>query len=80
MRPPRWHIFHSTRTRKGWIVREGGEPISYHPNQKDCERAAIAAARRDWEERGLFTRVILHKRDGTVRMARSYGTLKEVGA
>jgi hypothetical protein len=73
MHLPRRHVFHSTLTRKGWVVREGGEPISNHANQKECEQAAIAAARRDWEERGLLTRAILHRRDGSIRVARTYG-------
>ncbi|WP_412535136.1 DUF2188 domain-containing protein [Mesorhizobium sp. BAC0120] len=70
----RRHVFHSTLTRRGWVVREGGEPISNHPNQKACEQAAIAAARRDWEERGELTRAILHRRDGSIRVARTYGS------
>ena len=73
MSASRGHIFHSTRTKKGWEVREGGEPISRHPNQRECERAAITAARQDWEERRLLTRAILHKRDGTIRVTRTYG-------
>ena len=80
MPSPRRHIFHSILTRKGWVVREGGEPISNHPNQKECEQAAIAAARRDWEERGQLTRAVLHRRDGTIRVARSYGSSDGAGS
>ena len=47
------HIFHSTLTRYGWEVREGGETVSRHPNQQACEAAAIACARQVNDEGGL---------------------------
>ena len=31
------HTFHSTLTRRGWEVREGGETVSRHPSQQECE-------------------------------------------
>jgi hypothetical protein len=75
---PRRHIFHSTLTRRGWEVREGGESLSQHRNQKECERAAIAAARRDCRQ-GVLAEVVLHKRDGSVRAQRSFAKVT-VGA
>jgi hypothetical protein len=68
---PRRHIFHPTLTRRGWEVREGGESLSQHRNQRECERAAIAAARRDCLK-GLLAEVVLHKRDGSVRVQRAF--------
>jgi hypothetical protein len=70
---PRRHIFHSTLTRRGWEVREGGESLSQHRNQKECERAAIAAARRDCRQ-GVLAEAVLHKRDGSVRAQRTFAT------
>jgi hypothetical protein len=67
----RQHIFHSTLTRQGWEVREGGEPISRHRNQRECESAAIEAARQDCLQ-GLLTKAILHEQDGTVRAALTF--------
>jgi hypothetical protein len=68
----RMHIFHSTRTRSGWIVREGGEVLSSHIDQRNCEQAAIEAARRD-AANGWQARAILHKPDGTVHGEWNFG-------
>jgi uncharacterized protein DUF2188 len=68
----RMHIFHSTKTRSGWVVREGGETLSSHVDQRKCERAAIEAARRDAEYGGQ-ARAILHQPDGTVRREWNFG-------
>ena len=66
------HIFHSTLTRSGWEVREGGETVSRHPNQQECEAAAVASARQFNDEGGL-AQAVLHESDGTIRQQRTYG-------
>ena len=40
------HVFHSSLTKTGWVVREGGETVSRNSNQKANEKMAIAAAAR----------------------------------
>ena len=47
------HVFHSTLSRKGWIVTEGGEIVARNSNQKANEAAAIAAGRKARERFGL---------------------------
>lgn len=66
----RCHIFHSTLTRRGWEVREGGETVSRHPNQEECEAAAVASARQVNEEGGL-ARAVLHESDGAIHHQRA---------
>jgi hypothetical protein len=65
-------IFHSSRTKSGWEVREGGETLSRHPNQQQCEEAAIAAAKKFYDDGGL-AQAVLHQSDGTIREERTYG-------
>ena len=62
---PICHIFHSTLTRRGWEVREGGETVSRHPNQQECEAAAVTCARQVNEGGGL-ARAVLHESDSTI--------------
>lgn len=66
------HIFHSTLTRNGWEVREGGETVSRHPNQQECEAAALASARQVTDEGGL-AQAVLHEGDGTIRQQSTLG-------
>jgi uncharacterized protein DUF2188 len=66
------HVFHSTLTRKGWIVVEGGEIIARNSNQKANEAAAIAAGRKAYEGGGL-AQAVLHKSNGQIREERTYG-------
>lgn len=66
------HVFHSSLTKTGWAVREGGETISRNSNQKANEAAAIAAGRKAYEEGGLG-QAVLHKSDGSIREERTYG-------
>ena len=68
----RRQIFHSTRTRLGWAVREGGETLSRHRTQKEAESAARAASRDAWLSGGL-AQAVLHKKDGTIREEHTYG-------
>ena len=68
----RREVFHSTLTRLGWVVREGGETLSRHRNQKEAETAARLASRKVFLSGG-FAEVVFHKVDGTVRERRSYG-------
>ena len=65
-------VFHSSLTKKGWVVTEGGETVSRHENQKDNEAAAIAAGRKAYEDGGLG-QAVLHKSDGSIREERTYG-------
>jgi hypothetical protein len=65
-------VFHSSLTKTGWVVTEGGEPVSRHGNQKDAETAARKAGRKAQAE-GSLGQAVLHKRDGTIREERTYG-------
>jgi hypothetical protein len=66
------HVFHSSLTRRGWVVREGGETVSRNSNQKANEAAAIAAGRRAYEDGGIG-QAVLHKSDGSIREEHTYG-------
>ena len=70
------HIFHSTLTRNGWEVREGGETLSRHPDQQQCEAAAVDAARQIVDEGGL-AQAVLHESDGTIRQESTFGRDRE---
>jgi Uncharacterized protein conserved in bacteria (DUF2188) len=65
-------VFHSSLTKTGWVVTEGGQTVSRHTNQKGAETAARIAGRRAFEDGGLG-QAVLHKRDGTIREERTYG-------
>jgi len=65
-------VFHSSLTRTGWVVREGGETISLHRNQKEAEMAARLASRKVYLSGGI-AQAVFHKVDGSVREKRSYG-------
>jgi hypothetical protein len=65
-------VFHSSRTRWGWAVIEGGETLSRHQYQKQAEAAATAACRKAWLT-GDLAQAVLHKKDGTIRTKRTYG-------
>ena len=65
-------VFHSSLTKTGWVVTEGGETVSRHTNQKGAETAARIAGRRAHEDGGLG-QAVLHKRDGNKRD----GTIRE---
>jgi hypothetical protein len=65
-------VFHSSLTKTGWVVKEGGEVVSRHTNQKVAETAARKAGRQA-HDRGGLGQVVLHKRDGTIREERTYG-------
>ena len=67
------HTFHSTFTRRGWEVREGGETVSRHPSQQECEAAAVASARQVNNEGGL-AEAVLHESDGTIRQQSTFGS------
>src|SRR5262245_17585920 len=67
------HVFHSTLTRgAGWVVKEGGETVSRHASQQECEAAAIAEARQFGDEGGLG-QAVLHQSDGSIREERTFG-------
>ena len=72
MTTTRREVFHSTLTRLGWVVREGGETLSRHRNQKEAETAACLASRKAVLS-GAIAEAVFHKVDGTVRARRSYG-------
>jgi hypothetical protein len=65
-------VFHSSLTKTGWVVTEGGETVSRNSNQKANEAAAIAAGRKAHEDGGLG-QAVLHKSDGSIREERTYG-------
>jgi hypothetical protein len=65
-------VFHSSLTKSGWVVTEGGETVSKHANQKESEVAATAAGRKAYEDGGLG-QAVLHKSDGVIREERTYG-------
>jgi Uncharacterized protein conserved in bacteria (DUF2188) len=66
------HVFHSSLTKRGWIVTEGGEIVARNSNQKANEAAAIAAGRKAYERGGLG-QAVLHKSNGQIREERTYG-------
>jgi hypothetical protein len=72
MKKPKRMVFHSSLTKNGWVVIEGGETISRNSNQKANEAAAIAAGRKAYRDGGLG-QAVLHKSDGTIREERTYG-------
>ena len=39
------HVFHSSRTKTGWVVTEGGETVSRQTNEKGAETAPRITAR-----------------------------------
>ena len=65
-------VFNSSLSKKGWVVTRSGKTVSNHPNQKESEAAAIAAAREVYDGGGLG-QAVLHKKDGTIREERTYG-------
>ncbi len=66
-------VFHSILTKKdGWIVQADKRMLSMHGTQKESERAAIEAGRKE-QERGGLGQAVLHKSDGTIREERTYG-------
>jgi Uncharacterized protein conserved in bacteria (DUF2188) len=65
-------VFHSSLTKKGWVVREGGETISLHHSQKEAEMAARLASRKVYLSGGT-AQAVFHKVDGSVRERRTYG-------
>ena len=65
-------VFHSSLTKTGWVVTEGGETVSRNSNQKANEAAAIAAGRKAYEDGGLG-QAVLHKSNGEIREERTYG-------
>jgi Uncharacterized protein conserved in bacteria (DUF2188) len=65
-------VFHSSLTKMGWVVREGGETISQHRNQKEAEMAARLCGRKAYLDGGLG-QAVFHKIDGTIREERTYG-------
>jgi hypothetical protein len=65
-------VFHSSRAEVGWVVTQGDEVISRHRRQKEAEAAATEAGRKA-ERNGTIARVMLHRRDGSVRKQRGYG-------
>ncbi|ACP24916.1 hypothetical protein NGR_c11310 [Sinorhizobium fredii NGR234] len=64
--------FHSTPTKDGWKVAQGGKTISTHETQKQAEAAAVKAGRAVHDGGGLG-QAVLHKSDGTIREERTYG-------
>jgi len=56
----------------GWVVREGGETISLHRNQKEAEMAARLAGRKAYLS-GSIAQAVFHKVDGSVREKCTYG-------
>ena len=72
MAKQRRHVFHSSLTKTGWVVREGGETVARNNNQKANEAAAIAAGRKAYEDGGLG-QAVLHKSNGEIREERTYG-------
>ena len=42
-------VFQSVLTREGWRVRKAKQTVSSHPNQKECESAAVKLARGAFE-------------------------------
>ena len=65
-------VFHSSLTKNGWVVTEGGETVSRNSNQKANEAAAIAAGRKAYSDGGLG-QAMLHKSSGEIREERTYG-------
>jgi hypothetical protein len=59
-------VFHSSMTKTGWVVTEGGETVSRNGDQKANEAAAIAAGQKANQD-GSLGQVVLHKNDGTIR-------------
>jgi hypothetical protein len=66
------HVFHSSLTKTGWAVREGGETISRNSNQKANEAAATAAGRKAYKD-GCLGHAVLRKSNGQIREERTYG-------
>jgi len=65
------HVFHTVRIKAGWAVKEGGEVISVHRNQKTCWTAALATCRAAHRQ-GIPIKAVLHRKDGSVREERLY--------
>ena len=68
----RLEVFHSSLTKMGWVVREGGETLSRHRSQRDAEQAARLAGRKAHLQ-GSLAQAVFHKKDGSIREARIYG-------
>jgi hypothetical protein len=73
-KPPR-EVFHSVPDPNGlgWAVKNGGETVSRHRKQETSEAAAVKAGHKAENDGGLG-QAILHKRDGTIREERTYGS------
>lgn len=65
-------VFHSSRTKEGWVVTHNGATVSRHNSQEEAEEAAIAA-RHAAHESGKNAQAVLHKADGVIREERTYG-------
>ncbi len=65
-------VFHSSRTKEGWVVTHKGATVSRHETQMEAEEAAIAAGHAA-HEAGENAQTVLHKADGVIREERTYG-------
>lgn len=79
MKTTRREVFHSSLTRLGWVVKEGGETLSRHRSQKEAELAARLACRKAYLSGGL-AQAVFHKSDGSIREERSYGRAPKHGS
>ncbi|ARP67145.1 DUF2188 domain-containing protein [Mesorhizobium japonicum] len=72
MRMAKRTVFHSSPSKSGWKVTQGGNTVSDHKTQKASEAAATAAGRAVHKAGGL-AQAVLHKAKGTIREERTYG-------
>jgi hypothetical protein len=65
-------VYHSSPSKDGWKVTQGGKTLSNHRTQQTSEKAAIVQGRRAYNQGGLG-QAVLHKSDGEIREERTYG-------
>ena len=65
-------VFHSSNTKKGWVVTSEGKVVQGFNTQAEAEEEAMRLARKAEEDGGLG-QAVLHKADGEIREERTYG-------
>ena len=65
-------VFHSSNTKKGWVVTSEGKVLEGFNTQAEAEAEAMRLAK-NAEEDGELGQAVLHKADGEIKEERTYG-------
>jgi hypothetical protein len=65
-------VFHSSNTKKGWVVTSEGKVVEGFNTQAEAEAEAMRLGKKAEEDGGLG-QAVLHKADGEIEEERTYG-------